>query len=192
MKLCGSCHRASGAGSVYCGGCGRTFGVKLCDNKHANAPSPAVQFCTTCGSTQLSEPTRYLNLNWAAPLLSLLVALGAWRWSIAHGALLGRLLECLVLDALAVLLDTTPCGVIGGARCVASWALALWLMGWMMALLPGRGGTIGTWLRSLPQMAVKLSMRGGQTLLRLSGHALRRAFWPTPRRTKSAPTNTHD
>ena len=140
MKICLSCRQASPRGSVYCQGCSRTFGTKLCANKHPNAPSPRVQFCATCGSPEMTEPTRFLNLSWAAPLLAGLIALFLWRWGLTHLPLLGGLVGRLSLMLMAMLLDTTPCGVLGGLHRAAAWTLTLWVLGWMLTLAPGRGG----------------------------------------------------
>ena len=182
MKICLSCHQATPRGSVYCQGCSRTFGTKLCANKHPNAPSPQVQFCATCGSAEMTEPTRYLNFSWAGPLLAGLVALCLWRWGLAHLPLLGALVGRLSLMLVAVLLDTTPCGVLGGLRRAASWALTLWVLGWILTLAPDRGGTAGAWLRSLPLLLGRTAIRGGRALLWLAGQGLRRALWPPLRK----------
>lgn len=186
MKLCRSCYYASPSGSVYCGGCGRTFGVKLCSNKHPNAPSPQVQCCTICGSFEMTEPTLYWNLSWIGPLLAGLAALFLWRWGMAHLALLGSLLGSLTLKAVAVLLNTTPCHVIEGVERTASGVLTLWLLGWMLILLPGRGGSAGTWLRAIPTLLGRIAWQSGRTLTGLTVRSLRRALWPPPRR--SGPT----
>ena len=186
MKICLSCSHASPRGSVYCQGCSRTFGKKLCANKHSNAPSPQVQFCAVCGSSEMTEPTRFLNLSWAAPLLAGLIALGFWRWGLAHWLLLGTLLAHLALVLAALLLDTTPCGVLAGMRRILVWIIALWVLGWMMTVLPSRGGPLGNWLRALPASLGKLAGRGGHVLIRLAMHGLRRAVWPPSR--KSGPS----
>ena len=180
MKICLSCSHASPRGSVYCQGCSRTFGKKLCANKHPNAPSAQIQFCAVCGSSEMTEPTRFLSLSWAAPLLAGLIALGLWRWGLAHWLLLGTLLGHFILFLAALLLDTTPCGVLSGMRRVLSWIIALWALGWMLTLLPGRGGPTGNWLRALPASLGKLAGRGGRVLLRLAMHGLRRAVWQSP------------
>ena len=182
MKICLSCSHASPRGSGYCQGCSRTFGKKLCANKHSNAPSPLVQFCAVCGSPEMTEPTRFLNLSWAAPLLAGLAALGFWRWGLAQWLFLGTLLGHLALLLVSVLLDTTPCGVLSGMRRFFSWIIALWILGWALTLLPGRGGSTGNWLRALPASLGKWAGRGCRVLLRAAVHGLRRAFWPSPRK----------
>lgn len=182
MKLCLSCYSVS-KGGPYCGGCGRTFGVRLCGNGgHPNPPSSRLLCCTTCGSQDMTEPTRYANLGWIAPLLAGLVALAAWRWAVAHPALLAGLLWRTVLAAATLLLDTTPCGVVLGLGRAVAWLLELWLLGWLLALAPRKGGAIGSCLRALPATLFKLSFAGVRTVLRLLGSGLYRAVWPAKRR----------
>lgn len=177
MNVCLSCFQAQ-AGGPYCGGCGRTFGVKLCEGRHASPPSSRIRCCPACGSTQLTEPTLYLNLTWLPLFLAGLAALGVWRWGIAHLPLLGGLLVRLALTVLAVLLGTTPCQIIGGLHVLLSWLLMLWLLGWAIALLPGKGGTVGGWLRRLPDTVLKTVRYGGMALLRLVGQSVRRLVLP--------------
>lgn len=188
MRVCLSCFQAQ-TGGPYCGGCGRTFGVKLCEAKHTSPPSPRIRCCPTCGSTNLTEPTRYLNLTWLPLLLAGLAALGAWRWGIAHLTLLGSLLGRLVLILLSTMLDTTPCGLLGGLHMLLTWLLTLWLLGWGLALLPGKGGAAGAWLRGLPNMAIKMSGRGAMALLRLLGRATRRLILPPNQRPSGEPSH---
>ena len=142
MRLCLSCYMVS-KGGFYCGGCGRTLGIKLCANGHPNAPSQ-VRFCTTCGSADMmTEPARSITLSWLGPLLAGLVAFVVWRWAFAHLPLLGVLLWCAALAILALLLDTTACGVIHGAEQGVACIFDLWLLGWALTLVPGRGGSPG-------------------------------------------------
>ena len=179
--LCLSCRRASPAGSVYCGGCGRTFGSRICGNGHRNRPSPGLACCTTCGSVELTDAARYVPLRWVATLLASLTALCIWRWAVAHIALLGGLLWRGVLDVLALLLDRTPCEMVRDLRQALSWLLTLWLLGWAMLLLPGRGGTAGTLLRSLPGIALKTITGALRPLPRLLSRTLHRLFLPPGR-----------
>ena len=181
MKVCLSCLQAQ-TGGPYCGGCGRTFGVKLCEAKHASPPSPRIRCCPTCGSTNLTEPTRYLNLTWLPVLLAGLAALEAWRWSIAHLPLLGNLLGRLVLMVLSTLLNTTPCGVLGSLHRLLCWLLTLWLLGWTLALLPGKGGAVGAWLRGVPGTTIKMSGRSAMALLKLLGRGTRHLVLPPTQR----------
>ena len=181
--VCLSCRRASPAGSVYCGGCGRTFGSRICGKGHRNRPAPGLACCTTCGSLELTEATRYVPLRGTGIVLAGLAALGVWRWAIAHLALLGGLLWRGALDALAVLLDQAPCQIVSDLRRGLSWLLTLWLLGWAMALLPGRGGALGIFLRSLPGAILKAAARVARPLPRLLGLALFKLVWQ-PERTK--------
>ena len=182
MKVCLSCYQAQAAGGHYCTGCGRTFGVKLCESKHINSPSPHVRCCSQCGSTQMTEPTKFLDVTFLPLLLTGLIALGLWRWAIGHLPLLGNILERLALMTLAVLLDTTPCRVLWGIDQTLSWALTLWGLGWGLTVVPGRGGAAGNWLRALPALLGKTAWRAGHALLRLAGRGSRRVLWPSPRK----------
>ena len=168
MKICLSCFLAQADGGPYCSGCGRTFGSKLCESKHINPPSPRVQCCSQCGSTQLTEPARYLHWALLPQILTGLVALGLWRWAIMHPPLLGDLLEHFVLLIIAVLFGMTPCQLHGTFLRIVSWLAALWLFGWLLALLPRKGGSVGIWLRRLPSLVLKQIGSGAILLLRLS------------------------
>ncbi len=177
MNLCLSCFQAS-QGGPYCSGCGRTFGVKLCPKGHRNAPSSRIFCCTACGSLDMTEPTRYADLSWAAPALAGLVALLLWRWAIAHLSAIGGFAGSTVLAAAALMLDTTPCGVILGTERALAWLLELWLLGWLLALVPGKGSGLGKGLRSLPGTLFKFALSGIRIVLRLAGRSLSRAVWP--------------
>ncbi len=179
--LCLSCRRASPAGSVYCGGCGRTFGSRICGSGHRNRPAPGLACCTTCGSLELTEAARYVPIRWAGTLLASLIALFAWRWAVAHLAFLASLLLRGMLIALALLLDTTPCGIAWDVRRGLSWLLTLWMLGWAMTLLPGRGGGLGTLLRSLPGIVLKALIRLARPLLRSSYRVLSGLVWRSGR-----------
>ena len=189
MKICLSCYHAQNGNGSYCGGCGRTYGVKLCEAKHANPPSLQVRCCSQCGSTQLTEPTGFLNLTWLPVLLAGLVALCVWRWMISHLPLLGSLLERLTVGGLAVLLDVPSSGIICGFHRLVAWFVSLWILGWMLFLMPGRGGVMGAWLRGLPGLVLKLGGHAALTMLGRLGHALRRAIGPA-QHAKSRETKT--
>ena len=179
--LCLSCRRASPAGSVYCGGCGRTFGSRICGSGHRNRPAPGLACCTTCGSLELTEAARYVPLRWAGTLLATLISLFAWRWAVAHVIFLASLLWRGALIVLALLLDTTPCEILWDVRRGLSWLLTLWMFGWAMTLLPGRGGGLGSLLRSLPGLVLKALIRLMRPLLRTSYRVLSGLVWRSGR-----------
>jgi len=186
--VCLSCRRASPTGSVYCGRCGRTFGSRICEKGHRNRPAPGLACCTSCGSMELTEAARYVPLRGAGIVLACLATLGVWRWAIAHLTLLGGLLWRGALDALALLLDWAPCEIVQDLRRGLSWLLTLWLLGWAMALLPGRGGALGTLLRSLPGAILKTTAGAARPLPRLLGRALFKLVWQQERtKMKSEP-----
>jgi hypothetical protein len=53
-----------------------------------------------------------------------------------------------------------------------------WLLGWTLALLPGRAGTAGPWLRGLPLRVLALALGLGRPLLRAAGRGIWRAVFP--------------
>jgi len=54
MKRCNDCNRLSPDGSLFCGTCRATFGVKLCPQRHLNPVG--VTYCLQCGSEELTRP----------------------------------------------------------------------------------------------------------------------------------------
>src|SRR5438876_283315 len=52
MRWCTQCRRYTAGHPRYCPTCGRTFEVRLCRRGHVN--SRHVDFCTDCGSDELS------------------------------------------------------------------------------------------------------------------------------------------
>lgn len=181
--LCLSCRHASPGGSIYCGGCGRTFGSRICGNGHRNRPAPGLACCTTCGSLDMTEATRFVPLRGVGVMMAGLVVLCVWRWAMTHIALLGDLLWRGVLGVLALLLGMAPCKIIWDLWQGLSWLLAFWLLGWAATLLPGRGGSFGTVLRSLPGVVLKAAFGAARPLLRLLGRALYKLIWRSERTT---------
>jgi hypothetical protein len=109
MRLCLTCFHLSRAGSFFCGFCSRSFGVRLCGSKHANAPH--VHFCTTCASSTLSEPTRFVRLGWIPFGITVLITLTVWRWTIAHLKAVVAIGWIVFSWMLAVLLNTSPAAI---------------------------------------------------------------------------------
>jgi len=69
MRLCLTCRKLSGSGTLFCSHCGRTFGGRRCPKDHL---SPAwSRFCPTCGATALTDPTPYMPFGWATRLLAI-------------------------------------------------------------------------------------------------------------------------
>jgi RNA polymerase subunit RPABC4/transcription elongation factor Spt4 len=54
MRYCRFCHRLSSRTAQFCRHCGKSFNLKHCPAGHLN--SRGTVFCSTCGSTDLSEP----------------------------------------------------------------------------------------------------------------------------------------
>ena len=55
MRRCTSCFRFYPGTPTFCANCGRSFDVRICSRGHRNPRG--VQFCTECGSADLSTPT---------------------------------------------------------------------------------------------------------------------------------------
>jgi hypothetical protein len=54
MKRCNACFRYAVGKPTYCPHCGRSYEVRLCPRGHASPRN--VQFCSICGSGDLSTP----------------------------------------------------------------------------------------------------------------------------------------
>jgi hypothetical protein len=80
--LCLSCFSLSPAGSLFCQGCGRSFGARLCGSKKRHRNHPAAQFCSQCGSDNLTDPTLYLPFGCVTWILSwaLVFLIARWLW----------------------------------------------------------------------------------------------------------------
>lgn len=86
MRYCSQCHRLTAGDPLFCTHCGATYDAKLCPARHLNHRH--AEFCSQCGSRDLSTPAPHLPL-WLKPVL-LLVAL-------APGVLLALLLVLVVV-----------------------------------------------------------------------------------------------
>lgn len=73
MIRCGGCGRLWPAGTVWCGRCRATLGVRLCEDGHPSVRDARV--CTTCGSKRLSKAVSSLNLRPVTALTTLGVLL---------------------------------------------------------------------------------------------------------------------
>ena len=73
MMLCRSCGRISLGEAKFCEGCGKSFNAVICPAKHES--SVGASHCSTCGSTELSTPTRGVRLSAPNRLLALLIGL---------------------------------------------------------------------------------------------------------------------
>jgi len=67
MILCLKCNRIWGKGTVFCGSCGGTLGCKLCPDGHSSLSS--CKFCSTCGSSKLTNYVPCLSLRFVSWLL---------------------------------------------------------------------------------------------------------------------------
>jgi len=82
MILCLSCFSLSPRGATFCQACGKSFGARLCTSKNRHRNHMAAQFCSTCGSHRLTEPTVYVPFGCLTWLVSWLVVymLVKWLW----------------------------------------------------------------------------------------------------------------
>ena len=55
MRRCTYCFRFHSGSPTFCSHCGRSFDVRICSRGHRNPRG--VQFCSECGSADLSTPT---------------------------------------------------------------------------------------------------------------------------------------
>src|SRR5688572_22081833 len=107
MRRCTACFRFHPGQPTFCSYCGRSFGVRICSRGHHNPRW--VQFCSECGSADLSTPAPpasllyrlsglalYLLSVTAIGLVVLTVALAALH-SVDWSALSGPLVTLVLL-----------------------------------------------------------------------------------------------
>jgi hypothetical protein len=93
MRYCNHCHHITAGQPLFCNYCGRSYDLKLCPSRHANARS--AEICSQCGSRELSIPHPRVSL-WLAPL--------AFLFSIFPGLLLFLLTLMFLIGFFQVLL----------------------------------------------------------------------------------------
>jgi hypothetical protein len=64
MKRCNHCGRYAVDHPTYCPSCGRSYNVRICARGHVNPRTN--QFCTLCGSSDLSTPAPPERLGWSS------------------------------------------------------------------------------------------------------------------------------
>lgn len=130
MKYCNNCFRFAVGTPPYCTFCGRSYDVRLCKRGHIN--SRASQFCSQCGSEDLSLP---------APAETLLSRMSRWSVQLALGMFVG-----VVALALGVSIFVAIDWSAVGPRLVLL-GLVVWFLYWATTLLPGpirkAGGSLG-------------------------------------------------
>jgi len=176
MRLCLTCFHLSRAGSLYCGFCSRSFGVRFCGNKHANAPH--VRFCTTCASSSLSEPTRFVRLGWISTSLTALLTFAVWRWGITHLKAVIAVGWATFIWVLAVLLNTSASAIECSVRTALAALAACWMLGQLMTLLPGGGGRAGQAARAIPAAVLGWGIKAANGLVRSAAQELLRLLFP--------------
>lgn len=85
--ICLACGVSSPPGSIYCVGCGRALGSRVCVNGHRNELSTK-KFCATCGTDKLSDGTNCISLGCLSRAFSWGIALAVVIWSLHHLALI--------------------------------------------------------------------------------------------------------
>jgi hypothetical protein len=89
MKLCYECRRVSPREAVFCAFCNRSFTNRICPRGHASPPD--ARCCIHCGApaTDLSQPTRLLNLSFLPVLISSCFVIGGgWlAWTLLQPTL---------------------------------------------------------------------------------------------------------
>ena len=188
MKVCLSCkHLTTGTGK-FCSGCGRSW-RRVCAGCGQQAGREA-RFCPACGEGNwVAETCRFVDLSLMPPTLAVLTGVWTIAWTIRHLGLVGTWLLRAALTLIAAIFGTSPCGVIGWVTRGLVWLLLLWLLGWWLALLPSKGGAIGTWLRGLPVRVLGIAGLGGRLLMRLSIRLFTRAILPKSSHNAGAKTS---
>ena len=73
MKYCYTCKRYRPDASTFCTQCGSSFGAKYCRKLHRNSTDS--EYCSMCGSSELSTPHREPRFPKALLIASTLLAL---------------------------------------------------------------------------------------------------------------------
>jgi hypothetical protein len=126
MKLCYDCRRVSPREAVFCAFCNRSFTGRVCPRGHTSPPY--ARCCIQCGApeTELSVPTRSLNLSFLPPMLSACFLLGG-----------GWLVWTLISPAVS---KTTTNVVTGAKVAFIHYAQVFLLLFFATFFLPGRLG----------------------------------------------------
>lgn len=131
MKYCLDCRRAWPSEALICGTCRRSFGGRLCANKHLNPAGSTC--CVTCGSRKLLHPARYLNLSSPICLCSWLVGILLLKLAVANfGILVG--LAVSVVEAVGSFVIGLPLGQLFASLPQAAVVLGLLWLGFRRIL----------------------------------------------------------
>ncbi len=120
MRRCTACFRFHPGHPTFCSYCGRSFGVRICPRGHHN--QRGVQFCSECGSPDLSTP---------APPASLLHRLSG----LALYALSGTAIGLVVLSVALAALHSVDWSSLSGP--LLALVLMVGFLYWTTTLLPG-------------------------------------------------------
>ena len=164
--LCLSCFRWTASGSLFCSGCGRSFGARYCGSKKRHANVMNAQFCAHCGSQKLTDAALYLPLGFFVRVVILvaliLVARSAWA----------SILPFAEREANALLIALCPAfnSLLNWSVCVAFF---YWLTWFLASLLPAEvGKPIQNTLRSGLGILLKIIKTGSNALFRVIGRLL--------------------
>lgn len=149
MKLCLKCYSIWPHDAAFCGRCRRALGAKRCPKGHANPFFSPAATCLVCNEGPL-DGVPCLPLGGVAPLLSILLLVGLWRWAWNHPGVAISACWRAFLWAMGVLFDTAPGRVGLAIRQGIAWYVVLWLLSY---LLPqGAGRCARHALKGLPRL----------------------------------------
>ncbi len=176
MVVCLACRHASADRSVFCAYCARSLNCRVCEEKHRNSLNGLC--CTTCGSLQLSEGTRALQLGGVSAFCTGFLALLLWKWCLAHAGefLKGR--SSGLVWGMAFFFNSSIPDLQASILVGMTWLVMLWMLGHFLGFLPGKGGQTGTWLRSLPLLLFRQTLRLLCRFLQFILILIRRALVP--------------
>lgn len=120
MHRCNSCHRYTAGHPTFCPFCGRSYNVRICNRGHVNPRG--VQFCSICGSAELSTPAA--PESFLVHLSHLTLAYCLWLFLIVIGL-------ALIMSAVSSL-DWSPL-----ISLAINLAVMLGLLYWVYEKLPG-------------------------------------------------------
>jgi hypothetical protein len=175
--FCWTCKHISPPGSLYCAYCPgqKSFNAIICGGGHHCRVG--MKTCPTCARNDFSDHTLGIPTGWITKGISLTLMIFLARIGFAHG---GSLLSSLWIGAsyafgFATNSNASALGFV--ANTAFAYGLTAWLLGYVLLVVPGQGGSAGKFLRDFPLRLMLLTLRSlprlalflGRSVLRFSG-----------------------
>ena len=157
--FCLKCKRLSPVGSAYCAYCpGKySFNGIICSGGHRCHVGS--QCCPTCGSSEFSEHTWGIRTGWIAKLGTVALLVYLWKVGLAHGGDILPILESGAAYTFGFMTNSDSNASGNALRTIFAYGFVFWMIGLWMHILPGQGGVLGKFFRSLPVRVYQLTLR---------------------------------